>query len=296
MEDSELVLLHSGRRVAVHTLATGSGDRTIVYCHPAPGAGNVDPNPEETAKRDVTLIALDRPGYGGSEMVTGETWASVAAAAEDIAEILQKRNIASVGVVGWSAGGRVALALAARHPERVDRVVVIATPAPEEAVPWIPPAQKQQLEALRNLPPEEVHARLAEQLAQMAPEDTDLSLLGRSPADDAALALPGAQDRLTRMMRAALAQGTVGMAADIAGYCLQPWGFTPAEVKAKTLLLYGSDDPGIASRHGGWWQKNLPQARLEMVPGAGHLVAIPLWGRVLSHLAPGSTQAKKATP
>jgi hypothetical protein len=33
-------------------------------------------------------------------------------------------------------------------------------------------------------------------------------------------------------------------------------------------------------------QRRLPDARLEMAPGAGHLVVIPRWVRLLSHLAP----------
>jgi pimeloyl-ACP methyl ester carboxylesterase len=58
-------------------------------------------------------------------------------------------------------------------------------------------------------------------------------------------------------------------------------------VVAKTLL-YGSVDPVAGSRHGAWWQKRLPNARLEVVPGAGHLLILPMWARTLSHLAPGS--------
>ena len=57
---------------------------------------------------------------------------------------------------------------------------------------------------------------------------------------------------------------------------------------AKTLLLYGSKDPLAAPRHGRWWQERLPNARLEVVPGEGHLLVAPAWRRVLSHVAPGS--------
>ena len=290
MADPEIVVLHAGRRVALYRLAEGKGERTIVFCHPAPGAANFDPNPEETAKRPVSLIAVDRPGYGASEPVTGDEWAGVESAADDLAQVLQQMNVGPVGVAGWSAGGRIALALAARHPDLVDRVVILATPAPDEAVPWIPPEQKEGLVALRGRPPAEVHSLMAAQLAAMvppdAPPDALLELLGRTPADDGALSLPGASERLNRMMDAAFAQGMTGLAADDAGYTLRPWGFEPAEVQAKTLCLYGAQDPVAGSPHGRWWQKHLPNARLEMVPGAGHLLVIPLWRRVLSHLAP----------
>jgi pimeloyl-ACP methyl ester carboxylesterase len=119
-----------------------------------------------------------------------------------------------------------------------------------------------------------------------------LTLLGKGPADDAVLTMPGVSDRLTSMLKAAFAQGAIGMAADIAGYCLRPWGFEPADVQAKTLCLYGSEDPVAGSQHGTWWQKNLPQARLEMVPGSGHLLIFPIWHRVLSFLAPQRKRAR----
>lgn len=283
------VVLKSGRRVAVHHLAEQPGARTVVMCHAAPGAGNFDPQPAATAAREVTLIAVDRPGYGGSDGLGPDEWATVARAADDLAEVLDGRGEGPVGVAGWSAGGRVALALAARRPDLVDRVVVLATPAPNEEVPWIPEEQAAGLEALRGLPPEEVHAALAEQFAPIIPSDPRsedaLELVGGSPADAGALADPGARERLGEMLAAAFAQGPGGMVAEVAGYTLQPWGFEPEAVGAKTLLLYGGSDP-IGSRHANWWLKRLPQARVEMTPGAGHLLVIPMWGRALSHLAP----------
>jgi pimeloyl-ACP methyl ester carboxylesterase len=58
------------------------------------------------------------------------------------------------------------------------------------------------------------------------------------------------------------------------------------EVTAKTLLIFGSKDPLTGSRHGTWWQKHLPSARLEMHPDGGHDLLVPMWPRILSHLAP----------
>jgi pimeloyl-ACP methyl ester carboxylesterase len=88
------------------------------------------------------------------------------------------------------------------------------------------------------------------------------------------------------MLRAAFAQGAAGLAADIAGYCLQPWGFEPEEVEATTLLLYGSRDPVAGPAHARWWQERIPDARLEVAPDAGHLVLLPMWSRALAHLTP----------
>jgi pimeloyl-ACP methyl ester carboxylesterase len=289
-------VLDSGRRIAVELTSTralwpASDERLVVFCHSAPGAGRFDPDPAQTRAAKTTLLAVDRPGYGRSDPVPTGRWGTVASAADDIAAVLDNIGVEQVGVVGWSAGGRVALALAARRPDLVDRVAVIATPAPDEAVPWIDPRQREQLDHLRELPPEMAHEELARSLAGLIPSDpfSDEALwllAAEGTSDKAALRSPGVRNRLGEMLRAAFAQGAAGLAADIVGYCLQPWGFDPEAVEAQTLLLYGSRDPVAGPAHARWWQERLPNARLEVAPDAGHLVLLPMWSRALSHLTP----------
>ena len=72
--------------------------RRIVLCLPA-AAPPADPWPEETAKRDVALHYV---------------W-----------------DGAPAGVVGWADGGWAAVELAATHAGLVDRLVLVATPVPE---------------------------------------------------------------------------------------------------------------------------------------------------------------------
>jgi pimeloyl-ACP methyl ester carboxylesterase len=278
--------------VEVHELGSGDADaRLIVFAHAAPGAGTFDPDPVETTTRNVRLLSVDRPGYGGSEPPANGAWASVDRAADDIADVLRARGINRSNAAGWSAGGRVALALAARHPDLVDRIAVIATPAPDDEVPWVPPEQRAGLEALRGTSPADVHAALADMMAGLVPTDPTasnaLDLVGISPVDAPAVDRDGVRERLAAMMAEAYAQGATGMVADIAGYGLQPWGFEPGDVHKKVLLIYGAKDALTGSKHGRWWQQHLPDARLEMVPDAGHLVVVPMWKRILSFLAPG---------
>jgi pimeloyl-ACP methyl ester carboxylesterase len=286
---TDVVALDDGRLVAVHEVP-GHGDSVIVLFHPAPGAGPFDPNPKATAQSGVTLIEIDRPGYGDSEPMAGGHWATVAAAADDAAAVLDKRGYRSVGVAGWSAGGRIALALAARRPDLVRRVAVVATPAPHEQVRWMPDEIAAAVDALRGLPAEDVHAAMTEQLSGFAAAvaeypEAGLEMLGMSKVDGNALDMPGARERLAALLSAAFRQGTTGLVSDMAGYTLQPWDFEPADVAAETLLLYGSADPIAGQHHGEWWQQKMPNAHLEVVPDAGHLLIMPMWSRVLSHLA-----------
>src|SRR5215204_2546758 len=155
-------VLDSGRRIAVHLTSTralwpAAEERLVVFCHSAPGAGSFDPDPALTKASKATLLSVDRPGYGRSDPLAAGRWTTVASAADDIAAVLDNVGVEQVGVAGWSAGGRVALALAARRPDLVDRVAVVATPAPDDEVPWIDPSQREQLERLRTLTCEEAH-------------------------------------------------------------------------------------------------------------------------------------------
>lgn len=283
---TELVALDQGRLVAVHH---APGDGVVLLFHPAPGAGLFDPDPDVTAARNVALLEIDRPGYGASEPLAGDEWATVASAADDAAQVLDQRGYRSVGVAGWSAGGRIALALAARRPDLVDRVAVVATPASHEEVPWMPDDIAAAVDALRGLPAEDVHAAMTEQLQGFAAvvaenPEAGMEMLGVSDADGPALASPGAAERLAALLRTAFAQGTTGLVSDMAGYTLRPWGFDPADVRAETLLLYGSADPITGPAHGEWWRRQLPKAHLEVASDAGHLVITPEWRRVLVHL------------
>lgn len=316
----DTISLGGGRRLALHRLADGPAGRTVVLCHPAPGSGAFDPDPEVTHARGVTLLAPDRPGYGSSSppadpraqapgqiggnpadpraqapgQIGGDPAVARAQAAgpvggdladaqvqgldrvggdpaDELAEALDRLGGGPVGVAGWSAGGLTALSLAARRPDLVDRLVLIATPAPDAEVPWFPPGLRA---AAADLPTWDDPARW-------------LDLLGAGAADRALLDHADVRARLTVMLREAFVQGPDGLAADLAA-CRRPPDVDLGRVTARTLLLYGAQDPLAGPRHGKWYQKRLPSARFEQLPDAGHLAAIPMWKRILSHLAPGA--------
>lgn len=277
-----------GRRVAVRDLTpdASAGAPVVLLCHATPGSTLFDPDPVVTAFRGVRLIALDRPGYGGSDPIL-DAFATVDSAADDAAAVLEELNV-TAGVAGWSAGGRVALALAARRPDLVGRVAVIGTPAPDEEVPWIPEEHRAGIDALRGAFATDAHAALDAAFGPMLgglTGDARFGLIGVGEGDDEVLARPGVTDRLRAMLDEALVQGATGMVTDVAGYTLQPWGFDPGDVVVPVLLGYGADDP-FGPPHGECWQRLLPDARLEMTPGVGHLVVVPFWGRALAYLVP----------
>lgn len=285
---THLLTRPAGRRVAVHDLTPGSAAAApvVLFCHPAPGSGTFDPSPAVTATHGVRLLGVDRPGYGDSDPI-GDAFAPVDLVADDAIAVLESvlPAGATAGLAGWSAGGRVVAAVAARRPDLVSRIALIGTPAPDEDVPWYPDAIRPGIDALRGRPAAAVHSALAGAFAAMpSTGDTRTTRLGVGDADRAVLAADGVAARLSTMLDAAEKQGLTGTVADVAGYTLAPWGFAPADVAADALLGYGAQD-GIGPAHGQWWQRALPRARLEVVPEVGHLLVVPFWDRVLDHLA-----------
>jgi pimeloyl-ACP methyl ester carboxylesterase len=285
----DLIGLRDGRRLAMHRLAEGTTGRTVVLCHAAPGSGVFDPDPEATWSRGVTLLSPDRPGYGSSDPpVFGA--GGFPAAADDLAEALDHLDTGPVGLAGWSAGGLVALALAARRPDLVDRLVLIATPAPDDQIPWMPAG----LRATSALPVSDDPGRWIGLLSSAGPGTVGSATAGAGPdgsnvagPDAAALDSADGRLRLEAMLREAFRQGEAGLAADRAAI-LSPWGFEPGQIAAKTLLLYGAKDPIVGPRQGKWYQPRLQNARYEQSPNTGHLVILPTWRRALAHLAPGA--------
>jgi len=278
--------LNDGRTLAVREAGDSASDRVVVLCHPAPGSRVLDPDPAATAAAGVRLVSVDRPGYGESSPLPAGTVPAIPTCAGDVLAALDHLGIDSVAATGWSAGGRIALALAAERPDRVRSVAVVATPAPHEDVPWIPDEHVGMLESLRpDLPA--AAGRLAEAMAGLAqmPPATLVSQLSGGPDDEAALATdPSRRPRLEAMMVAAHVQGMAGTAADIVSYTLADWGIDFRAVAAPTTLVYGANDQVSGPAHGEWYASQVPQSDLRVVPGVGHMVGLTEWGHVLAAL------------
>jgi pimeloyl-ACP methyl ester carboxylesterase len=294
-------VLQSGRKVGVAAFGDPIAEQVVVFCHSDPGSAIFDPDPLVTNQR-IRLIAVDRPGYGSTPPLAPGVWPSLDGAADELAEFLRDEEVTaqglglpdfrSVALVGWSGGGRVALALAARLPDLVSKVALVGTAAPHDEVPWL---TQERADTLAHLPqdPAAAMASLTGTLegagVGVVPDDEEepvpLSHLGITRIDVRALTAPGLEDRLQGMLRAAYEQGATGLAGDLIAAAVRPWGFDLSDVAAPVLLVYGEGDPVIDARHGTWYRDHLSRATLETMPGVGRLAIAPAWKRILDFLA-----------
>ena len=125
LEDGQTVRIGSQQVRYVRRSAAGAaaGDLPIVILHGwgahieavAPILAALDGAPD--------LIAVDLPGFGESEPPP-EAW-DTDAYMHFLVEFLDELGVERAHLVGHSHGGRVSIALAAAHPERVGRLLLI---------------------------------------------------------------------------------------------------------------------------------------------------------------------------
>ena len=145
------VTLADGRAVTADVTGPDDGPAVVLF-HAAPGSRRFDPDPEVTAAAGLRLVTFDRAGYGASTPVADGVVPSIPQYADDAAAVLDDLGIDDATLVGWSAGGRVAAALAARRPEVAREVLIAATPAPDDELPWIPEEQRGAIEVMKADP------------------------------------------------------------------------------------------------------------------------------------------------
>ena len=74
--------------------------------------------------RDHRVVAMDLPGFGGSDLPDGDI--SIEYYANWVFRLLDELGIESAAVVGNSMGGFIAAEMAIRRPERVQRLAVVS--------------------------------------------------------------------------------------------------------------------------------------------------------------------------
>jgi pimeloyl-ACP methyl ester carboxylesterase len=77
---------------------------------------------------EFTVVSYDRRGFSRSPRPAGWTASSVGEQAEDAAGLLGALDLAPAAVVGHSAGGSIACALVAHHPQVVRQAVLYEPP------------------------------------------------------------------------------------------------------------------------------------------------------------------------
>jgi pimeloyl-ACP methyl ester carboxylesterase len=258
-----------GRRVAWSEWGAAKG-RRVLLLHRNPGSRLLDPDSAATAAAEVRLITIDRPGYGGTDPVADPTTTAVSS---DIVEVVGELGLDELALIGWSGGGLFALDAAASLRNRL-----VCTPAPDDAIPWVPNVFRPLVESV-PADPRGALASLTEACAFYA-DDPDAAVASDpGPADAEVRSRPGVTEALAAMMREGARQGAIGMASDIVSSSRGD-RLPVDKIRTPVRLWYGDAD-WIGPEHGHWYAGQLADAQLTLVPGAGHLLPLANWRLIL---------------
>ncbi len=195
------------------------------------------------------VIALDLPGHGGSP---GPAPGSVAGLARSVLGLLDALALGSAVIAGHSMGGAVALTLALETPARVAGLVLCGTGARLRVSPAV-------LQATAD----------PAALAQAADAMAEWSL--------GALAGPALRREFVECL---LANAPGVVHADFAACDAFDVMARLGEIRAPALVLCGTEDRLTPPKYSEYLRDRIAGARLELVPGAGHLVTLEAPGAV----------------
>jgi poly(3-hydroxyalkanoate) depolymerase len=196
------------------------------------------------------LIAFDPPGAGMSQRPRLPL--RMSGLADVVRELLDALGLERVDVLGYSFGGALAQELARRAPDRVRGLVLCATGPGLGGTPPRPLAA-----LMLATPARYYHPRL---LALTVPHIAG----GRTAREPGALrAQAGA-----RLQRPPSPLGYAFQLYAVAGWTSVPWLRT---LRQPTLVVAGEDDPSVPLGNARLLAERLPDARLHVVAGGGHL-------------------------
>jgi proline-specific peptidase len=259
-----------GRALAYHR----SGSGPTLVCHPGgPGFSSRYLGDFAGLADELELVLLDPRGTGGSDPALDPRGYAIHDYADDLEELRAHLGLERMLLLGHSHGGIAAIAYAARHPDRVERLILAST---------LP----------RHGPEQEAEMRAA--VEQRAGEPWYADALAAIEAEEAGDFADAAElgDLALRMMPfyfARYGEREQAHVASMAGEELcadatrlwekeifQQYDLRPqlAGLTVPTLVITGEKDFAAGPACAAELAEGLPNAELVVLPGIGHMIFV----------------------
>jgi pimeloyl-ACP methyl ester carboxylesterase len=218
----------------------GSGPPVLLF-HGGMGTADMFADLREALNRDWTTIGIEQQGHGHTADIDRPL--RFAQMADDTAAAIRQLGLEKCHAFGYSGGGNVALGLAIRHSELVDRIAICGTNADNDG---LDPKMLSHLVEGAKKPPEEVAASLPAMLreayAAVAPEPGNWPLL------------------VHRVFE---------LAATFEGWDEAELG----RISVPLLVMVGDRDV-VTVEHATWLSRQCPAGQLCVLPRTDHLAPI----------------------
>jgi 3-oxoadipate enol-lactonase len=203
-------------------------------------------------RQDFEVIACDHRGVGASSRMQRPF--TIAELADDAAALLSALQLESAHVLGISMGGMVAQQLALRHPHRLTTLTLGCTycGGPRSALPG-----EETTRVLRD-------ALLTRERERAVSAAWQVNVSAAFGADQEAR-----ESFIAIGMRHAVA--SVVVLEQMRAISLHDTSERLAEIETPTLIVHGTDDLMLPVENAHLIAELMPNARLEIIQGAGHL-------------------------
>ncbi|MCB1883501.1 MAG: alpha/beta hydrolase [Geminicoccaceae bacterium] len=216
-------------------------------------------------------VSLDRPGYGASTPATG----GLALWGEHAAGTLALQGVGRCVVMGVSAGAPYALATALALGSLCERLVLVGGVGgpdmvrvggwPIRLMPYFADRPRLQAVAVRALLAQIRRPGLRRRWLDLALAE-ERRVLGRDERRRLAAGL-------ARAVAAGSSAGAAGVRHDLA-VLTAPWDVAPDGLTCPAVVAHGTADAVVPYAHALWWTARLPDARLMVLEGEGHVSSV----------------------
>lgn len=237
-------------RVYLHQQIGGSGPN-LVLSHSLSSNMSMWDAQREVLERHFTVIRFDTRGHGKSDAPAGPY--TMDELADDAAGLLDELGLTRAVWVGISLGGMIGQVLALARPDLVDRLVLADTTS------GYPPEAKQSW---------------SDRIASVEKGGMDAVVdgtLSRWLTDGFRAANPDAVARIRSMILSTDPSGFIGCANAVSGFAV---GDRIGAIACPTLVLVGEFDQATPPDMARGIAAAIPNAVLEVIPGAAHQSAI----------------------
>ncbi|KAA0109793.1 3-oxoadipate enol-lactonase [Mycolicibacterium sp. P1-5] len=233
--------------VDVHAVVTGRADGpTLVLSNSLGSTHRMWDAQLADLERQFRVVRYDTRGHGASAVPAGPY--SIDDLADDLVGLLDRLGVDKASLVGLSLGGMTVMRVAARNPERVERIALLCTAA------TLPPADgwRQRAATVRAHGSAAVADAVVQRWFTPAHLDTN----------------PAVRVAHTQMVAATPAEGYAGCCEAIAELDLRE---QLSSIAAPALVIAGADDPATPPEKLAEIAEGIPGAQLLTVPDSAHL-------------------------
>jgi esterase len=199
-----------------------------------------------------TVYCIDLRNHGSSPWSDSMAYADMA---DDVLQLMDKLGLETSAVMGHSMGGKTAMALALRHPQRVSRLIVVDI-APIAYADTLTPFA----EAMRSadVMAAASRAEVQSRLRQTVPDQGVVPFL--------------MQNLVAQNEHFDWRLNLIGISASMPGLCSFPSDLLSRRFGGPSTVIAGENSHYVADRDGAAFRPMFERLRVEFIAGAGHWV------------------------